>query len=86
MRGGEGDRIKYGGDRREAQRKNGNLGERMEICGLWGGEDPLESPRDLGCERLPGLNGSDLSPKNGNLNHLGSRILRWHHAQRQFEN
>jgi hypothetical protein len=34
MRGGEGDRIKYGGDRREAQRKNGNLGERMEICGL----------------------------------------------------
>ena len=23
--------------------------------------EPLESPRDLGCERLPGLNGDDLS-------------------------
>ena len=23
--------------------------------------EPLESPRDLGCERLPGLNGDDIS-------------------------
>jgi hypothetical protein len=24
------------------------------------GKEPLESPRDLGCDRLPGLNGVDL--------------------------
>ena len=30
-----------------------------EGCGGWGG-DSLGSPRDLGCERLPGLNGNDL--------------------------
>jgi hypothetical protein len=35
----------------------------MEICGSvgCGMGKPLESPRDLGCQRLPGLNGDDLS-------------------------
>jgi hypothetical protein len=39
-------------------------GELMEICSfqVWGlGGEPLESHRNLGCERLPGLNGCDLS-------------------------
>jgi hypothetical protein len=34
----------------------------MEICsylGWW--EEPLENPRDLGWEKLPGLNAGDLS-------------------------
>jgi hypothetical protein len=48
-----------GGVRRKAQRSrriNGN----MQQCGVGVGE-PLESLRDLGCERLPGHNGEDLS-------------------------
>jgi hypothetical protein len=48
-----------GGNRREAQRArrmNGN----MQPLGMWGG-DHLESPRVLRCERLPGINGGDLS-------------------------
>jgi hypothetical protein len=47
-----------GRDRREAQRArrmNGNM------LGLWGMEEFLESPRHLGCERLPGPSGYDLS-------------------------
>ena len=42
------------GDRRErAKNLNGN----MQQCS-WG--EPLESSRDMGCERLPGLSGDDL--------------------------
>jgi hypothetical protein len=56
---GKGGRIRYGGDRREAQRSkkmNGN----MQLLGGEVLEELLESPRDLGCERLPGLNGNDI--------------------------
>jgi hypothetical protein len=48
------------GDRRESQRArrmNGN----MQQCVVGGLGKPLESHRDLGCERLRGLSGDDLS-------------------------
>ena len=59
MEGEYKDRIRYGGRQAEAQRArrmNGN----MQLQG-WEAGECLESPRDLECERLPGLNGSDLS-------------------------
>ena len=59
---GKGSRIRYGGKTGENPR---GPGEGMEICscGGWGicmGE-PLESPRDLGCERFLGFNWCALS-------------------------
>jgi hypothetical protein len=33
----------------------------MQLLGVGGRGDPLERPRDLGCERFLGLNGGDLS-------------------------
>jgi hypothetical protein len=57
--GGKGGRIRYEGDRGEAQRSwrmNGNI----QLYGEGGGK-PLESPRDLGYERLSGLNMGNLS-------------------------
>ena len=64
MGGGKGNRIRYSGgegwgDRRKAQRANRMNGNMHR--GVGGGEDPLENSRDLGCERLPGLNGDDLT-------------------------
>jgi hypothetical protein len=48
----------WGADRREAQGAR-----KMEICRCHSRKqrEPLENPRDLGCEGLPGLNGDDLS-------------------------
>ena len=56
-----GDKIRYrGGDRKEAQRYR-SLNGNFSGCGGWGQSEPLESPRDLGYEKLPGLIGDDLS-------------------------
>lgn len=52
-----GNRIKYGGNRREtwkARRMEGNMQHLGMGVGVWG--DPLENPRDMGCERLPEFN------------------------------
>ena len=49
----------WGDEKREAQSARRVNGIR-ELPG-WRVGEPLESPRDLGCERLPGLNGDDLS-------------------------
>ena len=49
-----------GEDRRETQRArriNGN----MQLWGMWGGREPLESPRTLEYDRFAGPNGDYLS-------------------------
>jgi hypothetical protein len=65
-RGKEGPGCKRGGGGgREARIRYGKRQERSQrdrdrgVC--VGGGEPLESPRDLGCERLTGLSGGDLS-------------------------
>jgi hypothetical protein len=46
-------------DKREAQRAT-KINRNMQVLRR-GEKKTLESPRDLGCERLTGLNGNDLS-------------------------
>jgi hypothetical protein len=53
-------RIRYGRNRRDAQRIR-RINQNMRQWSLGGQGKPLESPRDLGSERLPGLNGDDIS-------------------------
>jgi hypothetical protein len=48
-----------GGDRREAQRGTRMNGNRQMLEWKW--VNPLESPRYLRCERLPGNNEDNLS-------------------------
>jgi hypothetical protein len=56
--GGAGSGMK--GNRREAQRAR-RIMEMYSSVGWEGWRKPLESPKQLGCERLPGPNGDDLS-------------------------
>jgi hypothetical protein len=60
----KGGRIRYGG-RQERSPENQEHEWKYAAVGSWRWGEPLESPRDLGCERLPGLsgdvNGDDLS-------------------------
>ena len=47
----KGGRIRYGGRQERKPKGQDNVWKYAAV----------ESPRDLGCERLPGLNGDDLS-------------------------
>jgi hypothetical protein len=53
-------RIRYG--RRQERSPEGQENEWKHVTVGFGGQaKPLENPRDLGCERLSGLRGDDLS-------------------------
>ena len=56
-----------GEDRIEALRAR-RMNQNMQHCGVGAGE-PLESLRDLGCERLPGLKWDDIAqmPNSGEM-------------------
>jgi hypothetical protein len=49
-----------GGGTGEKPRESGEWLEKCS-CGEWVDGEPVESPRDLECERLPGLTVGDLS-------------------------
>ena len=57
--GGKGEQDQVLGRRQE--RSPEDQENEWEYAAGWGVEEPLESPRGMVCERLPGLNGDGLS-------------------------
>jgi hypothetical protein len=47
--------------RQEGSQRTRRMNQNIQQWGLGGEGDLLGSPRDLRCEKLPGLNGDDIS-------------------------
>jgi hypothetical protein len=54
-------RIRHGKRQERNPEGQGNESKYAKV-GARGLGEPLESPRDMGCERLPGLNEDDIIP------------------------
>ena len=75
----KGVRIRYKGRQERSQEENE---WKYAAVGVMEYGEPLESPRDLGCERLPGFNGDDLSQ---NAQQWGGEMWKYHLLQEIFK-